>query len=101
MTKGMCDPDALGEITPDALAAAFPAWRKPARAGDAWITVRPGTQEHFGPGSLRRMSLSALTLTGLAEQLEVQSWLDRLDPDELAAIWRQGQIADEAQAARP
>ena len=96
------DRASLGEITPEMLAAAFPWWRKPVRAGDAWITMRSGTQEQWGPGSLRRMSLSARTLGGLAEQLEVQSYLDRLDPGELAAIWRQGQIpADEAPAARP
>lgn len=89
-----------GEITPEMLAAAFPPWRKPVQAGSAWITMRSGTLEHWGPESLRRVSLSALTLGGLAEQLEVQAYLDRLDPDELAAVWRQGQIADEA-AARP
>jgi len=98
---GAGDLACLGEITPQALAAAFPPWRTPVRAGDAWITMRSGTQEHWGPGSLRRVSLSALTLAGLAEQLEVQSYLDRLDPDELAAIWREGQIpADETPAAR-
>lgn len=99
---GPQDVDGLGGINPEALVAAFPEWRKPVRAGSAWITMRSGTQEHWGPASLRRVSLSARTLAGLAEKLEVQSYLDRLDPDELAAIWRQGQIsADEASAARP
>jgi hypothetical protein len=92
MTGATRDPGTLGGITPEALAAAYPRWRTPARAGNTWITMRPGTQEHWGPGSLMRMSLSALTLGGLAEQLDLQSYLDRLDPGELAAIWRQGQV---------
>ena len=98
---GGCGTAGPGEITPEAVAAAFPLWRKPARAGDAWITMRSGTEEYFGPRSLLRMSLSALTLAGLAEQLEVQAYLGRLGPDDLARIWRQGQIAGgEATAAR-
>ncbi len=80
----------LGEITPEMLAATFASagWRKPKHvAGGGWITMRSGTQDWFGPRSLIRMALSAPDLGSLAEKLEVQAWLDRLDPEELAEAW--------------
>lgn len=77
-----------GEITPEALAAEYPQWRPPARAGDAWITMRPGTQEYHGVRSLIRRTLSARTIGELARMLEFQARLDELPPDELADVWR-------------
>lgn len=79
----------VGEVTPEALAAEYPQWRAPARAGDAWITMRSGPQEYHGPESLIARSLSARTLGELAEKLRYQAELDGLTRDQLAAVWRQ------------
>jgi hypothetical protein len=43
------DPGSLAEATPEAVAAEFPQWRMPAQAGAAWITMRSGPQEYYGP----------------------------------------------------
>jgi hypothetical protein len=83
------DDDGPGEATPEALAAEFPQWRIPAQAGDAWITMRPGPQEYHGPESLIRRTLSAETIGELAGKLQLQTHLDELDPDQLAAAWRE------------
>jgi hypothetical protein len=77
-----------GESTPEALAAEHPQWRKPARAGDAWITMRSGPQEYHGPESLIMRTLSAQTIGELAEKLRFQAELDGLTPGQLAAVWR-------------
>jgi hypothetical protein len=63
----------LGEITPEALAAEFPQWRQPARAGDAWITMRSGPQEYHGPASLTLRTLSAPTIRDLEGKLRFQT----------------------------
>jgi hypothetical protein len=77
------------EVTPESLAAKFPEWRTPARAGDAWITMRPGTEDYYGPRSLIRRTLSAQAIGELARKLDLQAHLDGLTPDQLAAAWRE------------
>lgn len=88
-TAGVGSGAGIGEITPEMLAAEFPGWRMPARAGSAWITMRPGPEEYYGPASLIRRTLSAETIGELARKLEFQAHLDELDPDQLAAAWRE------------
>jgi hypothetical protein len=78
-----------GEVTPEALAAEHPQWRMPARAGGAWITMRSGPQEYYGPESLIMRTLSAPTIGELARKLDFQTRLDGLTRDQLAAVWRE------------
>ena len=78
-----------GEITPEGLAAEHPQWRMPALAGGAWITMRSGPQEYYGPESLIMRTLSAPTIGELARKLDFQTRLDGLTRDQLAAVWRE------------
>lgn len=77
-----------GGITPETLAAEFPQWRPPARAGDAWITMREGPQDYHGPESLIMRTVSATTIGELAEKLRFQAHLDGLTRNQLAAVWQ-------------
>lgn len=75
----------LGEMTLQVLQERFPGWRI-FRRSDEWWALRGGQVWLVGPESLLRRSLTACDLVGLAEQLCVQDRLDRLDPQELAAV---------------
>lgn len=77
----------LGEIRPEVVRAAFPAWRIFSTGGTWWAT-RGGPQAWTGPESLLMRVLGAADLTGLAERLCLQDWLDRLDPVALEAVYR-------------
>ena len=78
----------LGEITLEMLRATFPLWRI---AGHpvGWWAMRQGTASLDGPRSLIQHVHVAADLTGLAEKLCLQEHLDGLDPQELAAVWRE------------
>ena len=77
-----------GEITLEMLRATFPVWRI---AGHpvGWWAMRQGTASLDGPRSLIQHVHVAADLTGLAEKLCLQEHLDGLDPQELAAVWRE------------
>ena len=81
------DVASLGEITADMLRATFPRWRIFSASG-AWWATRGGIQEWGGPQSLLLRVISATDLTALAERLCVQEWLDGLDAEALAAVYR-------------
>jgi hypothetical protein len=77
----------LGDITPEVLREMFPQWR--IFPGDgAWWAVRGGWQAWSGPESLLLRAVTAPDLTALAEKLCIQEWLDGLDEETLAAIYR-------------
>jgi hypothetical protein len=78
----------LGEMTLQALQERFPEWRIFSRSGQ-WWALRGGQVGLAGPESLLRRTLKARDLPGLTEQLCVQDRLDRLDPQELAAVYRE------------
>jgi hypothetical protein len=77
----------VGGITVQVLRAAFPEWRISRQSGD-WWALRGGPVCLGGPESLLRRAITAGDLTELAEKLCVQYRLDRLDPQELAAAYR-------------
>jgi hypothetical protein len=65
----------------------FPEWRV-FEHGGVWWATRGGIQVWDGPRSLLLRSLTAPHLTVLAEKLCIQEWLDRLDDEALAAVYR-------------
>jgi len=75
-----------GEITVQALRESFPQWRIFWQAGQ-WWALRGGPVRLDGPESLLLRCITAADLTGLAEKLCLQERLDRLDPQELAAVY--------------
>ena len=77
----------VGEITVQVLRESFPQWRIFSHSG-AWWAVRGGPVRLDGPESLLRRAITARDLAGLAEKLCLQERLDRLDPQELAAVHR-------------
>jgi hypothetical protein len=77
----------LGEITVEMLRQTFPEWRVFPTA-DTWWAIRGGLQAWDGPRSLLLRSLSAPDLVALADRLCAQAWLDGLDDEELAAVYR-------------
>lgn len=84
-----CDEEpanAAGEITVQALRESFPQWRIFWQAGQ-WWALRGGPVRLDGPESLLLRCITAVDLTGLAEKLCLQERLDRLDPQELAAVY--------------
>ncbi len=83
----VCDTGHFGEITSDMLSHAFPQWRVFEQDGARWAT-RSGLQEWTGPQSLIQRVLIAADLAALAEKLCLQEYLDGLDPEELAAVYR-------------
>jgi hypothetical protein len=90
----MSDTAALGTLTVEMLRATFPEWRVFEHVG-AWWATRGGIQVWDGPRSLIMRSLTAPDLTTLADRLCAQEWLDGLDDDALAAIYR-GDSVDSA-----
>ncbi len=81
--------DGFGEVTVDMLRAAFDRWRI-YKAGGLWWAMRSGeNQVPGGPRSLIRSLLSAATVIGLGEQLELQEHLRGLSAAELEAVWHQ------------
>jgi hypothetical protein len=78
--------NAAGEITVQALRESFPQWRIFWQAGE-WWALRGGPVRLDGPESLLLRCITAADLTGLAEKLCLQERLDRLDPQELAAVY--------------
>jgi hypothetical protein len=83
----MSDVPSLDEITAESLRGTFPEWRIFRTAG-AWWAIRGGIQEWEGPRSLLRRAVSAADLTALAKRLCGQEWLDGLDAEALAAVYR-------------
>jgi len=75
-----------GKITAQALRESFPQWRIFWQAGQ-WWALRGGPVRLDGPESLLLRCITAVDLTGLAEKLCLQERLDRLDPQELAAVY--------------
>ena len=51
--------------------------------------MREGTERLDGPLSLIQHVHTAADLTGLAEKLCLQEYLDGLSAEELAAVWRE------------
>jgi hypothetical protein len=86
-TLSATGPAADSGITLQVLRTAFPEWRISRQSG-AWWALRGGPVHLGGPESLLRRAVTACDLTGLAEKLCVQYRLDRLDPQELAAVYR-------------
>lgn len=74
-------------ITVGMLRATFPEWRIFGDSG-SWWAVRGGLVRLEGPQSLLRRVITACDLTALAERLCLQEYLDRLSPEELAAVYR-------------
>ncbi len=81
------------DITVDELRAAFPQWHIVQRLG-VWWAMRGGLQQWVGPQSLIQRAMSADTLPWLAEKLDLQAYLDRLDAEELAEVYRTGTLPD-------
>lgn len=77
----------LGDVTPGVLRETFPKWR--IFHGDgAWWAVRGGPYSWSGPESLLLRAMTSADLTGLAERLCLQEWLDGLDPEALATVYQ-------------
>jgi hypothetical protein len=88
------DPDlvpARHDITVDELRAAFPEWHIVQRLG-VWWAIRGGLQHWVGSQSLIHRAMSAESLSGLAEKLDLQTYLDGLDADGLAEVYRTGTL---------
>jgi hypothetical protein len=77
----------VGEMTVQALRESFSQWRIFWQLGK-WWALRGGSVVRDGPESLLLRCLTACDLTGLAEKLCVQERLDRLGPQELAAVYQ-------------
>lgn len=77
----------FGEITVGMLRATFPQWRIVGACG-LWWAMRDGLVWLEGPKSLLLRVISAPDLTGLGEKLCLQEYLDRLDSQQLAAVYR-------------
>jgi hypothetical protein len=92
---GVRDVADLGEITPETLKKTFPQWRV-FRSGGAWWATRGGMQQWSGPESLLLRVITAPNLIALAERLCLQEWLDGLDPDELASVYRDTTLPEAA-----
>lgn len=87
--SGVWDATSLDEITPEALGETFPKFGTFYLSG-AWWSMRDGVETFTGPQSLIQLVLVArdADLTALAEKLCLQEYLDGLDPEELAAVYR-------------
>jgi hypothetical protein len=77
----------LAELTIGELRAVFPQWLIFGESGK-WWAVRGGLVAWDGPLSLIQHVHTASRLVALAERLCLQEYLDSLDPEELAAVWR-------------
>jgi hypothetical protein len=80
-------PAAVGAITVQALRESFSQWRIFWQLGK-WWALRGGPVVLDGPESLLLRVLTACDLTGLAEKLCLQERIDRLDAQELAAVYQ-------------
>ena len=69
------------------LRATFPKWRIFGACG-LWWAMRDGLVWLDGPESLLLRLISAPDLAAVAEKLRLQEYLDRLGPQELAAVYR-------------
>jgi hypothetical protein len=87
----MGDVAILGTLTVGMLRETFPEWRV-FEQGGVWWAIRGGIQVWDGPRSLLLRSHTASDLTVLAERLCVQEWLDGLDAEALAAVYRGSQV---------
>jgi hypothetical protein len=85
--RKLCNIVDFGEITVDMLRATFPQWHL-FRVRGLWWALRGGLERTEGPESLLLRVVSASTLNALAEKLCLQDYLDRLDPDQLVAVYR-------------
>jgi hypothetical protein len=81
------------DITVDELRAAFPQWHIAERLG-VWWAIRGGLQHWVGPQSLIQRAMRAQTLPRLAEKLDLQAYLDGLDAEELAEVYRTGTLPE-------
>src|SRR5215831_5774029 len=84
----MSDMASLGTIEVGMLRETFPEWCIFSTSGTWWAT-RGGLQIWTGPRSLLLRVISATDLTALAERLCLQEWLDGLDDEALAGVYRQ------------
>ena len=84
---GVRDVFSLGAITPESLRATFAQWRIFEERG-SWWAMRGGPEWPVGPRTLLLRVIRARDLSVLAERLCLQEYLDRLDPQELAAVYR-------------
>jgi hypothetical protein len=84
---GMGDVAILRTLTVGMLRETFPEWRV-FEQGGIWWAIRGGIQVWDGPRSLLLRSLTAPSLTTLAEKLCTQEWLDGLDDEALTAVYR-------------
>ncbi len=78
----------FGVITAAMLREAFDRWRIFKSGGWWWALRSEEVAVPAGPRSLIRPVLTAGSLIGLAEQLELQEHLRSLPTAELAAVWR-------------
>jgi len=77
----------LAEITLEELREVFPQWHVFGRSGVCWA-MRGGLVAWDGPQSLIQHVHTASHPIALAEKLCLQEYLDRLDSQELEAVWR-------------
>jgi hypothetical protein len=70
------------------LRVAFPDWRIFHDTAGTWWALRAGLERQQGPESLLSRTLRAASPSALAEELCLQEWLDELDGEELAAVYR-------------
>jgi len=78
---------AVGQITTAMIRQTFPHWRIFWQDG-TWWAIRGGLEEQDGPRSLIRRVHASADLSVLADKLCAQDWLDNLDDDALAAVYR-------------
>ncbi len=90
---GVRDIARLGEITAEGLRETFSQWRI-FMSDESWWAVRGGIEKWGGPESLLLRAVTAQDLTALAERLCIQDWLDSLDAEELAEVYRSAAAED-------
>lgn len=84
---GARDAASSSEITAEELRETFPQWRI-FQSGEIWWATRGGRQHWDGPESLLLRAIRASDLPGLAESLCMQHWLEGLDEQALAAVYK-------------
>lgn len=85
-------PDWFGALTAGMVRETFDHWWIFEACGK-WRAFRSGMAAGEGPASLIQPVVTAAGLTGLAEQLCMQEWLQSLSAAELEAVWRGGTMA--------
>jgi hypothetical protein len=102
MTAGRVpDLASLGDIDAGTLRVAFPGWPTFHDTDDTWWALRAGQERQEGPESLLSRTLRAASQLALAEKLCLQEWLDELDWEQLAAVYRDMELRGAARARRP